>query len=788
MAGYTNSAGNTSASNQIGQFRYFTSSMDKLGTYKATGINIPIPKANIPQQVNWAATTANTLVKSMGVYEAYRDQQFKRAEEYLNTHSIDDYKKAMSDGDVPFQYDYLAMTKLKEGYGKIVSSLATQDFKNLVDRNYFQGKTPEEVDAAFYTHLQDSIKEFDDGTLGFSTDDYFFNKGVYEDANKTRIGMMTEHAVVEDEFLQQQFEQQQLAMAKDLANDPSKPINEIIDNLKNNILSTGYRATPAFANKLLNTFTSELANNPKGASILRSIGDLEVYNGTTLREYMGEHAYQEALINAESFRFKTDAKYRMDFQQGVDKWVQAGDVASIQAALNQHIKTNGNVQDAEYEYLLKAVDQAQRVQEANAKAAAKGNLHLQAAEELYKIELARSHGEKVETPEQVKQRFEATYGPGAYTSNLVKVTHQRIVNEALVKAADGDTEPLRILMNQVIRPSMDNMEFETYLADGLKDTFNDVQRVIDETVATGAPIDESKKIEYMQKFQALQQMYHLNPYAFTKILGENYKDLSDKFRRMDIASRIGLDPIQQEVKITNAERAMRDEKYKSTQGASSFANYRIPMQKVEYNSGNLSQRLAYSELLTAMTKSRAAEQMEIDPDLSATDALKASAEQVTEEFGVLTDGKIVVSKSLLTSHSNFIGIAKVDPNDYMELSGLAFVDILKESGDFEEVSLDTYNNTYIGQDSQGAYIFVVVDSLGRHLGDIPVSAVAARADKMLEAQGNEAISRLNNLKVHKNLPNVIGSWGSAPNYDPTAVMRNTRIAAGLPTDIEDEDE
>lgn len=775
--GYKNTAGNSSISNEMGQWRYFTASMDKLGAYKGAKINLQVPEQHIPQKMNWAAAAGTAVAKGMGVYEAYREREYKSAEKYLDTHSLAEYKQQIKDKNVPFQYDYLAMSHLKQGMGENIFKLAAQDFQTDIDRNKYRGMSPEEVDAAFYAHVQDSIKEFDDGSLGFSTEDYYFNKGVYDNANKTRVGMLLEHAKVEDDFLQKQFEQQTTAKVKALANDPAMSLEEIQAGI-NDILNTSYRMSPDAQYNYLKTFLNELGNNPNGDTILENIGNMKVSGDVTLRQYMGEDEYQQARIKAESFRFRTDAKYRMEFQQGVDRWVRDGNVIAIQNALNKHIATNGNVEDAEYEYMLRAIDQARTVQEANTRAAAKSGLNELAMAEWEKYYRAVANGTADVTFEVKKQEIDNKYGSNSYKTNDLKVIQQMITNEAFAKFQKGDSEPLRMLMDVASAPSQAGTEYRSYLADNIQGLYRDIDRTIQESVETGAPIPDSKREEYLQQFQLLSQMYHVNSFAFTESLGENYKDTLGKFRRMDLAMRMGLDPLQQEVKIINSERAMRDEVLKKTKGASAYANYQLTMKDIEFNSGNLSQRLAYSEFLTAEVKARAVDLVMANPDANMSDAVKAAEKQVLEEFGVLEGTQIVVPKALIKRDSEFIGIDKVDTDEYMTATGKALKNILSESTKTGVVSDEDYSGTYLGQDNTGEYVFVVVDYLGRHIGDVPLKSVTKRADKLLEEEGIQNIQRLSVLQKHKSLPSQPAFFMNAPYASPDASVKALKTLNG----------
>lgn len=736
MAGYTNSAGNSSASNQLSQFRYFTSSMDKLGTYKATNVNIPLPRVDIPQQVNWAATAANTLIKGMGIYEAYRDQQYKRAEEYLNTHSIEDYKKSMVEGEVPFQYDYLAMTKLKEGYGKIVFNLAAQDFKNKVDRNYFQGKSPEEVDAAFYQQLQDSVKEFDDGTLGFSTDDYFFNQGVYAKANETRVGMMVEHAKVEDDYLQQQFEQQTIAQIKDLANDPNKSIDDITAGIKD-ILSTTYRSSPEAQYKYLQTLLTELGSNPNGDTILENIGGLEVAEGTTLREYMGEAEFQKARVNAESFRFKTDAQYRMVFQQKIDGFVRDGNVNAIQAALNAHIKENGNVQDAEYEYMLRALGQAQDVQ-LRGLSAAHGLANRERAAALWQQYYRDVAADKeVPTQEVFKQYVDSICGSGSYSANDLKVFQQMAVNACL---ESGDPKVIGTVLSVANRDATNNREMASYVGDFFSNSMRDINNAINK-LSTGSQLTDEERQGVSKTLSGVLSLYTMNPSATVNSLKGGNKENLFNLRIMDMAVRNGKDPIKLMADLETANRAMRDESYTKSGGKFSSANFQITNKDLskaydDMDFGNLSATLHYNDYLTAEAKVRAVTLKSIDPSTSFDDCIKAAKEQVLAEYAPIQGTSIIMPKTLLRDTVLDSALESVPIDSYMETANETLVNILTKNGTGIKAASD-YSDSFLGYDENDNLVVHVVDYLGNSRGTVSLEAWSKATN---EAVKNKAIT------------------------------------------------
>lgn len=151
---YKNSDGNTSIANQWGQWRYFNSAMTKLGESKATAPTIK-PQKTIEEADDWFGAVGAAFKGIQGVYEARKELAENVADEYLQSHSLEEYKQQMAEGKVPFQDDPLAMSALKQKHGKILFSNIAQDFQARVDANEFKGMAPEQVDAEFFRYMKE---------------------------------------------------------------------------------------------------------------------------------------------------------------------------------------------------------------------------------------------------------------------------------------------------------------------------------------------------------------------------------------------------------------------------------------------------------------------------------------------------------------------------------------------------------------------------------------------------------------------------------------------------------
>ena len=199
---YKNSDGNTPIANQWGQWRYFNSALTKLGESKATAPTIR-PQKTIEEADDWFGAVWESFKGIQGVYDARKELAENVADEYLQSHSLEEYKQQMAEGKVPFQDDPLAMSALKQKHGKILFSNIAQDFQARVDANEFKGMAPEQVDAEFFKYMREQSAGASKA-FGYADNDYFFNKGIYSDSPNQRVKMMLRQKTVEDSYQRSQ--------------------------------------------------------------------------------------------------------------------------------------------------------------------------------------------------------------------------------------------------------------------------------------------------------------------------------------------------------------------------------------------------------------------------------------------------------------------------------------------------------------------------------------------------------------------------------------------------------
>lgn len=368
---YKNSDGNSSIANQWGQWRYFNSALDKLGTAKPATVTINENNVTIPEADNWMDSVTAVIKGIRGGMEAKKELSYKLADDYLKNHSLEEYRDQMVKGLVPFQDDPLAMSRLKESHGQMVFQYITDDFQRRVDSNEFKGMSSEQVDAEFFKYARQQSADIAK-TFGYSENDVFFNRGLFTNSPTERVKMMTRQKEVEHNFNVQDMFVTESAKIHALIQNGADGI-AIIEGLRSVEQTVGRFLDPEKRNKLYTSIVQSLENSPTGIFALQQLADtdnLPLSNGLTLRQFLGEDGYKESLIKAYNYRYKRDTKAYLDYQNGLSNLAESGELSVLEALRNEELLANGNTLTDRVKDIEKSIDRARAVQRSNLRATA----------------------------------------------------------------------------------------------------------------------------------------------------------------------------------------------------------------------------------------------------------------------------------------------------------------------------------------------------------------------------------------------------------------------------------
>lgn len=368
---YKNSDGNSSIANEWGQWRYFNSALDKLGTAKPATVTINENNVTIPEADNWMDSVTAVIKGMRGGMEAKKELSYKLADDYLKNHSLEEYRDQMVKGLVPFQDDPLAMSRLKESHGQMVFQYITDDFQRRVDSNEFKGMSSEQVDAEFFKYARQQSADIAK-TFGYSENDVFFNRGLFTNSPTERVKMMTRQKEVEHNFNVQDMFVTESAKIHALIQNGADGI-AIIDGLRSVEQTVGRFLDPEKRNKLYTSIVQALENSPTGIVALQQLADtdnLPLSNGLTLRQFLGEDGYKESLIKAYNYRYKRDTKAYLDYQNGLSNLAESGELSMLEAIRDNELQANGNTYTDRVKDIEKCIDRAKAVQRSNLRATA----------------------------------------------------------------------------------------------------------------------------------------------------------------------------------------------------------------------------------------------------------------------------------------------------------------------------------------------------------------------------------------------------------------------------------
>lgn len=507
---YKNSDGNTSISNQWGQWRYFNSAFTKLGEIKATTPSIR-PQKTIEEANDWVGAVGASFKALNGAYEARKELADTVADEYLQKHSLEEYQQQMKMGNVPFQDDPLAMSSLKQKHGKILFSAIAQDFQARVDANEFKGMAPEQVDAEFFKFMKEQSAGVSEA-FGYADNDYHFNKGFYSDSPEKRIKMMLRQKTVEDAYQKQQDLIANAAELSALCSHEGVSADLFVSTLANQYLTTGAHEKPEDLLKKVSSGLEILAANPNAGQSIKDLKDREIpgLEGVTFGNILGEEGYKELVLKNANARYASNAQAKLDFQNSLDVMATNSKAPELLALRNSKFKESGGLLTDEVKDIEKAYDAAVKVQVANAKKNAVALKKQQ--DELVKTSASRAYVQAVARGEPVVSKDVA-----GLTNKDIDTAYQYLVDTGSITFKDQ----LAIAKNPHL-PFNDNPArkyFTNQASDALK-WLNDSTRAFMTSNTFPKEIKDS--------VNTLIEVYKADPSNFSNIIGSSAdKNLED---------------------------------------------------------------------------------------------------------------------------------------------------------------------------------------------------------------------------------------------------------------------
>lgn len=372
MASYQNSAGNKGISSEYGQWRYFNSSIKRLGEYRNARLNTRVLDYVPKQETDWMKAITSVTKGALDLFEMRRQYSYKKADDWLSKHSLDEYHQLMKDGNVPFQDDPLAMQRLKFRHGEILADIAQNDFQSRIDKGEFIGKEPEEIDAENFKYMQQVLSEDTDVYPYKADGDWFFNQGFWANSNKFRQQVFNKSKAVEDDYSKQQAMVETTASLVKMI-EGGADANQLVSALNLSYDAYGWHFKPIEYQKIASQAVDQLSLTPWGDKVIEDLKDMKVptMGNTTFKDILGgDNGIQKLKLSSTNIRYSNDMSLRRSDRNNIERLVEAGAVEDLQDKAEEIREIDGGDSDR-FNLYWKAIAKAQTQRDSLAKARAK---------------------------------------------------------------------------------------------------------------------------------------------------------------------------------------------------------------------------------------------------------------------------------------------------------------------------------------------------------------------------------------------------------------------------------
>lgn len=358
--------------------RQFAAGVGQLTSVSGTAPKFVAATTQSTDKVNWAAQVFDAIGKTAKVADVVKQQSFAKAESFMKSHSLEEYRQAVNNNNIPFQDDPIAMARLKNLHGQISANMALQDFQQRVASNEFVGKTPEEVDAEFFKHMNKSFEELRDIFPYAGGGDSAYNTGFWENGNKSRKSIMDAQVIVQNDWNRKQSTMAETAKLNTVIARPNVTGEEIHQQFTNSYNFGAFNANPQESARVAESVMKNLANNPDGARLIDELKDKQIpgqKDGVTFGSIIGEDGLRSLRAKSLSVRDSADHRAYMEFSVGVNELVNQGDITGLMTAYEQEMEQTGGIASYRGELIRRGIetirDKAYRQAEADEKALAK---------------------------------------------------------------------------------------------------------------------------------------------------------------------------------------------------------------------------------------------------------------------------------------------------------------------------------------------------------------------------------------------------------------------------------
>lgn len=362
---YKNTETNSSIAQQFGTWRYFNSALQKIPAYKATSYSITPKERPVEQQVNWMGVFGDVAKGALGLFELKRDASYKKADEYLKTHSLQEYKEAMRLGAIPFQDDPLAMQRLKYDHGSLISGLVDAEFNAKIQSGEYKDLNPQELDAQYFRYFNQKSKEASE-SFSYDSSDYWFTKGLYQNTPSTRLKAGLNNMKVANDWNTKESIFIDTSKLNSIVTNSNSTAQDVINGFDSILTSPKFsHYTPQQQAQFITNSLKTISGRADGAQVLKNLENYKVKiagQQITARQFVGQLGWNKAILQSHNASYKANAQTYAQTYADVQGKVNIGDYRSLEAELQQELALTNNQLSDKAQYLIKAIERAKDTQ------------------------------------------------------------------------------------------------------------------------------------------------------------------------------------------------------------------------------------------------------------------------------------------------------------------------------------------------------------------------------------------------------------------------------------------
>ncbi|MEI2606508.1 hypothetical protein V8O11_22320 [Erwinia aphidicola] len=336
-----------------------------------------------PSVASRLAEFANTATQA---FTQYQQNRYKEADDkvqaFMKDKTVDEYRQAMKEGNVPFQDDAVAMSVLHNKAAYTSALQIETDVEDQIKQGKF--KTFEEADDYRVKALNNARKQYAE-QFGVDSNNPAFNAGFDRDQERRRETLLR----LQTDVTNKRLAQEAMLVAK---TDMVAPLPEVLKGFgpegaakyivfqATNADKTGLARTDADKLALVQHGIESIVDMKGGADVLEQLGGQEIEiagQKSKLRDLLGGGKFDLAVTKARTAEFERDGTAFVQQEANYTDWIGKRDSASAAKHLETVLATDRGVRTPQVERAQAVLSHIKRLEEHDAQVQAQALAKMQ---------------------------------------------------------------------------------------------------------------------------------------------------------------------------------------------------------------------------------------------------------------------------------------------------------------------------------------------------------------------------------------------------------------------------